>query len=83
MSLFPQAICQQLVTRQEKMEMIQSLAADVVLLPSDGAEKKELEKELQSLFTEWDSICQQVTPHTVTPSHPHTLTPTSKKRKAI
>ena len=56
----PKAICQQVVTRQARLEALQSLAADVMLLPSSATEREEVEKKLSALYRDWDEICTQV-----------------------
>ena len=60
LELPPQAICQQVATRQPKMDSIQSLAAEVLKLPSAQAEKQTVKKQLTELYNDWDDICQQV-----------------------
>ena len=58
---FPiQAICQQVATRQAKMDTVQTLAAEVLKLPSAQAEKQDIKKQLTELYNDWDDICQQV-----------------------
>ena len=55
-----QAICQQVMTRQPKLESAQSLAAEVLQIPSNQEERQKIEERLTSLFNDWDKICQQV-----------------------
>ena len=49
-----------MVTRQPKLESLQSLAAEVLLLPCDGTEREGVEKKLATLYSDWDEICTQV-----------------------
>ena len=49
-----------MVTRQPKLESLQSLAAEVLLLPCDGMEREGVEKKLAALYSDWDEICTQV-----------------------
>ena len=42
------------------METVQTLASEVLKLPSAQAEKQEIKKQLTELFNDWDDICQQV-----------------------
>ena len=42
------------------METVQTLASEVLKLPSAQAGKQEIKKQLTELFNDWDDICQQV-----------------------
>ena len=55
-----QAVCHQVVTRQPKLESLQSLAAEVQRLSAVEEERRGVDKKLSSLYCDWDEICQQV-----------------------
>ncbi len=56
----PQAIFQQIVTRQPKLISVQSLAEKLVTLPSNQGEKQLIESQLSDVCTMWDTLCKQV-----------------------
>ena len=62
-----QAICQQVVTRQPKMELLHNLTSDLMQIPVAPSEKQKLENKISSLCTDWDELCQQCVPAGVLP----------------
>ena len=42
------------------METVQTLASEVLKLPSCQADKQTIKKQLTELYNDWDDICQQV-----------------------
>ena len=58
----PQAICQQVVTRQPKMQILHSLAAELLLIPATPSDKKQLETTVSELCSDWDNLCRQCVP---------------------
>lgn len=66
-NFFLQAICQQVVTRQPKMELLHNLASDLLQVPVAPSEKQKLENKISSLYTDWDELCQQCVPAGVLP----------------
>ena len=42
------------------MDTVQSLAVELLKLPSAQAEKQDIKKLLTELYNDWDDICQQV-----------------------
>ena len=55
-----QASYPQVVARQPKMESLQALATDVLVLPGTEDERREVERKLSTLYCNWDDICLQV-----------------------
>lgn len=56
-----------MVTRQPKMELLHSLASELLLVPLTSSQKLLLENRIGSLYTDWDELCQQCVPAGVLP----------------
>lgn len=69
-----QAICQQVVARQPKMEILHTLASELLQIPTNPSDKRLLENRLASICSDWDELCQQCVPAGVLPL---VTTPTS------
>ena len=51
---------EEVLARKPQMDSLQSLATEVLLLPAEEEERKELEGRLSTLYREWDELYQQV-----------------------
>lgn len=67
LSTLPQAICQQVVARQPKMQTLHMLVAELILIPAKSSEKQRLEQMTSELCTDWDELCHQCVPAGILP----------------
>ena len=49
------------------MELLHSLASELIQVPASSAEKQQLEDKVSALCTDWDELCQQCVPAGVLP----------------
>ena len=50
----------QVVAKQAKFEGLQAALAEVMAIPSEVEERKNVERRLLTLYLDWDEVCQKV-----------------------